>query len=116
MRRRVGALGRKLRASRGKGILGAPVSRVVAPTLALGAGLGLVTRPLADGDGVFTRLTQGYAQFKQDGNPLDLLAVDTVGNNTLSILSYQIEANAGSALVTAVEAALLGKLGRWAGM
>jgi hypothetical protein len=116
VRRRIGALGRKLRQSKGKGILGAPVSRVVAPTLALGAGIGLVTRPLPNGDGWIGRAQSGYGYFQNSGNPMDLLATDPAGNNVFSILSYQIENNAGSALITAVEAALLGKLGRWAGM
>lgn len=95
--------------------LGRPVSKLVAPTLAGGAFLALTTRPLANGDGWITRVVNGAASAKASGNPMDILGIDSAGNSAPSILSYQIEANAGSAIMMALESVAVRAVGNLTG-
>lgn len=98
----------------GSGILGRPVSRVVAPSLGLGAGLTLWTKPLANGDSWLKRAQESVVAASQGdySNPLNF---DSYGNNTLSIASDQIVQNAPTAIGLGIGAALVRGLGTFFG-
>lgn len=87
----------------------------MAPGLGVGAGLALFTRPMPNGDSWLGRLRAGTAQAQQSKNPIDILGFDAAGNNAISLLSYQIEQNSGSALLMAGESLALGWFGRLVG-
>lgn len=94
--------------------LGRPVSKLVAPTLAVGAELTLVTRPLSGGDSWIGRVNDTIARVGR-GDTSNIMGISADGHNTLSILSLQIERNAPAAVVMAAESVILGAIGRFFG-
>jgi len=98
-----------------RGALGHPVSRIVAPTLAVGAELTLLTNPLSDGDSWLGRTNVSIAE-AASGNFSNLLQQDPYGNNILSVAAHQIQENAIPAIIQAIEASVVGWLGRKVGM
>lgn len=96
-------------------ILGRPITKGVAPALGFGSLLALTTRPLSNGDGWIPRIVNGAANAKASGNPMDVLGLDTAGNSAPSILSYQIEQNAGSAIMLALESVGVRAIGNLVG-
>ncbi len=116
LRARTASAGSRLRSIGKRGPLHRPISEMVAPTLAVGAELTLLFQPLPDGDSWVHRLAEGYAIFKGSGNPFDLLGGDQYGNTAVTIAAQQLQANAVPAIIEGVEAAVLHKVGEWAGM
>jgi hypothetical protein len=98
-----------------RGVLGHPVSRLVAPTLAVGAALTLLTEPLSNGDNWMARLNVSIDQ-AMSGDYSNVLQMDPYGHNLLSVAAHQIQDNAVPAIIQAAEAAVVGWLGRKVGM
>lgn len=101
-------------------VLGRPVSRMVAPTIAIGAEAKLIFTPLSNGDSWIGRTNtaiQSMATAAQTGNwaGANPFGQDAAGNNIGSIFALQVEQNAPSAVVMALESVALGALGRFFG-
>jgi len=91
-------------------------SRVAAVTGVVTGVAELVITPLPNGDSWMRRLLTGYATYQATGNPVDILAEDSDGNNAATIAVYQLKQNAAPAIGTMVGFGIGAAILKWVGM